>query len=148
MFRLKKTLNCGAILPDLIKIDTDTAYSFTEDIKAGMALYLTSDKKFIKCPIDSRPTHVCEGVFNYADGEKYMLCYSIGENMIFEAPIEDSEDQAFIGSPVFVAEDGLSVKFDKNSTKNTGVIFSKNTPYKAASLKTALVQFPSRGVDA
>ena len=148
MFRLKKTLNCGATLPDLIKIGSDTAYGFAEDIKAGMALYLTSDKNFIKCPSTSRPTHVCHGVFSYADGEKYMLCYSIGENMIFEAPIDDEDGQAFIGSPVFVSDDGLSVKLDKNNTKSTGVIFNKNTPYKAASVNTALVQFPSRGVDA
>lgn len=144
MFKLKRILNFGNIAPELIRVDSDTAYRFADDILPGMAICLTNDGSFIRCDGSSRPTHICDKVAKDNLGKPYMLCFAINENMVFEAPFiaEDGSEVAAVGSPVFVADGAVAVKFDKNNTKNTGVIVCRDYSDSSAAFEKVLVKFP------
>ena len=144
MFKLKKILNFGNVAPDLIRVDSNTAYSFADDILPGMAICLKDGGSFVRCDASSSPTHICDKLAKDSLGEPYMLCFAINENMVFEAPFisaEGSEDAA-IGSPVFVADGAVAVKFDKNNTQNTGVIVCRDYSDSSAAFERVLVRFP------
>ena len=144
MFKLKRILNSGNIAPELIRVDSDTAYTFADGILPGMAICLLDDGSFVRCDSQSRPTHICDRVAKDNMGNPYMLCFAINENMIFEAPlaVTGARDCAAIGSPVCVADGADGVKFDETNTKTTGVIVCRDSSDKSRAFEKVLVRFP------
>ena len=146
MFKLKKILNSNVVAPEIIKITGEKGYGVPPEIEPGMAIFEDRYGVYQKCERMYRPTHICVGKGKNPDGTRYILCYTITDDMIFEVPFltDESINDVNIGGSVFVDRDSncMAVKFDITNTPYCGILvykenFNEYTPYDKV-----LVRFP------
>ena len=149
MFKLKKIINSNSISPDIIRFDENRTNHIDYGIKPGMAVWLTKDGNICFCQHEYRPTHICVGAGENSDGSRYLLCYSITEDMIFEAPFitNDGMTSVKLGSPVYVdteySESG-GVQFDPQNSGYNGVLVYKDSLTEYTPFEKVLVRFPNQ----
>ena len=115
MFKLIKIQNSGRHVPELEKLRKLSAIK----IKAGEAIIL-DDGDIASCPATVKPSHIA---FADADEEsKYVVCYPISSDMVFETTVNASPASLLVGYKVTIGKDSDGNSVCVTSTTEAGIV--------------------------